>query len=196
MIFVVNGAPGAGKTTFENYVKKIIGDNSCNILSTVDVVKRIASLCGWDGSKTPRNRKFLSDLKDLLTEWNDVPFKDIQARIQDITEEYGYYGADIKNTHIFFVDCREPEEIKKLCERLGAKSILVTNHNKQLEATSNHADANVLNYNYDIIINNDGTLADLCDAAFQFLDEVHFDDKLNPWRKKNIQFALDGTPVF
>ena len=72
MIYVVNGSPGAGKTTFETNVQKCMGDSFCYILSTVDFVKEIAKKCGWDGTKDLKNRKFLSDLKDLLTNWNNV----------------------------------------------------------------------------------------------------------------------------
>ena len=50
-------------------------------VSTVDKVKEIAAECGWDGVKSPKNRKFLSDLKDLLTEWGDVPYKDIERKL-------------------------------------------------------------------------------------------------------------------
>ena len=69
---------GVGKTTFEAKCKELVAANSTfwydekqrmavDVISTVDFVKQIARECGWDGVKTPRNRKFLSDLKDLLT---------------------------------------------------------------------------------------------------------------------------------
>ena len=76
-VIICNGRPGVGKTTFqemcqiyarEEWENKIRVD----ITSTVDFVKDIAKQCGWDGTKDLKNRKFLSDLKDLLTEWNDV----------------------------------------------------------------------------------------------------------------------------
>ena len=71
-VFVINGAPGSGKTTFEKFIQEEYSD--CAIISTVDYVKTVAKYVGWDGTKTLKNRKFLSDLKDLLTEWEDIPF--------------------------------------------------------------------------------------------------------------------------
>lgn len=81
MIYVVNGAPRSGKDTFCSMVAKFMGEGYVRVYSTVDYIKTIAaSAFGWNGEKTPRARKFLSDLKDLLTEWNDIPFKDIQKK--------------------------------------------------------------------------------------------------------------------
>ena len=54
-----------------------VGPYSCRIISTVDFVKEVAKFCGWNGQKTPKDRKFLSDLKNILTQWNDIPYKDI-----------------------------------------------------------------------------------------------------------------------
>lgn len=42
MIYIVNGAPGAGKTTFETNIQKCMSSSFCYILSTVDFVKEIA----------------------------------------------------------------------------------------------------------------------------------------------------------
>ena len=47
----------------------------CNV-DSVNLVKSLATMAGWDGNKTEKNRKFLSDLKDLLSNWNDVPYKE------------------------------------------------------------------------------------------------------------------------
>lgn len=42
-------------------------DNLCYNLSSIDLPKKMALLCGWDGVKNNDSRKFLSDLKDLIT---------------------------------------------------------------------------------------------------------------------------------
>jgi len=36
---------------------------------------------GWDGGKTPEDRRFLSDLKDALTRWKDVPYNETRMDI-------------------------------------------------------------------------------------------------------------------
>ena len=71
-IYIVNGAPGSGKTTFEEYVSYISAPY-CYNLSAIDFVKEVATRCGWNGSKELKDRKFLSDLKRVLTEWDDIP---------------------------------------------------------------------------------------------------------------------------
>ena len=76
-VLAINGAPGSGKTTFENMLAKEMG-RYYDSRSTIDLVKQVAKLCGWDGTKDLKSRKFLSDLKDLLTEYNDAPMNDIK----------------------------------------------------------------------------------------------------------------------
>ena len=78
-VVVCNGMPMSGKTTFQtickgksNHAHGIEGYRGFGRLhiescSTVDFVKEVAKSCGWDGTKTLENRKFLSDLKDLLS---------------------------------------------------------------------------------------------------------------------------------
>lgn len=115
-------------------------------------------------------RKFLSDLKDLLTEWNDIPFKDIQKKVYETTEDWDYYGIDSKRCAIFIM-CREPEEIKKIVERLDARTILVRRGSAECEEVSNHADAEILDYKYDIEIENNGSLKDLAFEALKFIED-------------------------
>ena len=157
-VFVINGAPGSGKTTFEEFIQEEYGD--CAIISTVDFVKTVAKFVGWDGTKTLKNRKFLSDLKDLLTQWEDIPFINTIERCKEYED----------TNYIIFIDCREPDEIERLCVALDAQSIVMRRNEAEKMMTSNHADANVLDYYYDIIIDNNGTLNDLRDAAKTFLE--------------------------
>ena len=164
-IYIVNGAPGAGKTTFENNVKNIVGE-SCYILSTITPIKEIMVTIGWDGRKDLESRKLMSDLKDLLTQYNDFSFNYICNKIEEIRNEY--YGY--QQYPVFFVDCREPKEIKKLCDKLGAKSLVIRRASAENSETSNHADEEVLNYNYDIVIENNGELRDFAAKAFEFVD--------------------------
>lgn len=168
MIFIVNGAPGSGKTTFESKVKTIMG-NYCMILSTVDFVKEVATKCGWDGTKTLENRKFLSDLKRLLTEWNDVPVNKIKEQIEKTKSVCEHNNIDFERLAIF-IDCREPEEIKRLCKELNAQSILVCRESAQSAPTSNKSDKEVLNYCYDILINNNEDMINLCFEAIDFVN--------------------------
>lgn len=171
-IFIVNGLPGSGKTSFEVFVKQEAF--KWNILvemySTIDFVKDIARKCGWDGTKTPENRKFLSDLKDLLTEWEDVPFYKTLMEVENIKYHWEQYDI-YRETNVIFIDCREPAEIARLCDALGAKSILVKRTMEDDLKILNHADRDVFNYNYDIIIDNNGSLEDLRQRAIEFIEK-------------------------
>lgn len=170
-IVIVNGAPGSGKTSFENFCQEIM-DDYCQMRSTVDLVKEIALFyTGWNGEKDLKSRKFLSDLKDLLTEFNDVPFNDI-VRFKNVWEdELEMY--DVKDhPHILLVDSREPEEIMRFKRELGAVTVLIRRASAEMAETSNHADANVLNCDYDYEIDNNGNLDELREKAVEFLDLI------------------------
>lgn len=157
-IFVINGSGGVGKDTFCEYVGKYA---KVRVHSSVEEVKNIAKFCGWSGSKEPKDRRFLSDLKDLLTKYNDLPFKGIQSVVSR------FY----KDTNEFlFIHIREPEEIERAKQEFNAHTILVVNDNVK-GIYSNHADGRVLEYNYDVVIDNSGTLEDLDTLAKNFVEK-------------------------
>lgn len=172
-IVVVNGFPGAGKSEFERLCKEKCNlfqrtkgftpekDLLIDITSTVDFVKEIAYECGWDGVKTLESRRFLSDLKDLLTNWNDVPFKTIMRRAETLPKT---------NDWIMFVDCREPSEIQKMKDQLNATTLLIRRPGDENISTSNHADSDVLNYNYDLTIHNNSDIIDLSKKTEEFIE--------------------------
>lgn len=175
-VVVINGRPGCGKTTFEslcldvcNYGMLGFNGDKClviDICSTVDFVKEIAIECGWDGTKTLENRRFLSDLKDLLTRWNDIPYKKILARAKQLDTWNSYNYLD----WILFVDCREPAEIQKLKERLNATTVLIRREEVENNEVSNHADSDVFYYDYDLTIYNNSDIIHLEDEARKFIE--------------------------
>ena len=177
-IYMLNGKAGSGKTTFFKLIEEKCHNYVYNY-STVDLVKKVAYGCGWNGSKTPENRKFLSDLKDLLTEWDDVPYKDCLKEIKRITSLADIYDVEHDDWAIF-IDCREPKEIQKFVDRLGAKTIFIDRKIEDYNA-SNHADANVENFEYDIVINNNGTLEDLAAVAMNFIKTEGIKIKYYDW---------------
>lgn len=168
-IYVINGFPRSGKSSFVSFCL----DELCGWgkeVSTVDFVKKLAKECGWDGKKTPKSRKFLSDLKDLLTEWDDIPYKEILKEKRIF--EYGFEQFDMTADKAFlFIHCREPQEIQKFVDRLGAETILIRRAEVEKLEQSNHADSEIFNFNYDWVIDNNGDLKDLKDKAIKFLKE-------------------------
>ena len=170
-IIVINGAPCSGKDTFVSLCQKHL--LWCGNFSTVDFVKEVARKCGWNGTKTPEIRKFLSDLKDLLTEWDDVPYKKIERAIELYEEEALSYDFS-SNDVLCFIHCREPKEIQKFADRMGAKTLLIRRAAVENVEQSNHADAEVFNYQYDYEIKNNGTLEELERKAIKFLEELEY----------------------
>lgn len=161
MIYIMNGYPESGKTTFEQMVKTLMGRHCRGLFSIIDPIKEAAAALGWRNDKDPEGRKFLSDLKDLSTEYNNFPIRDIIARVSCAM-------ISAEENDCCFIDCREPSEIFYLTEQLDAKAVLIY----RLEAPSiisNHADSNVENYKYDIYINNTTTIDDLWKTADDFI---------------------------
>ena len=170
-IIVINGMPTAGKDLFVSYCQKHL--LWCGNFSTVDFVKELAAIAGWDGTKTPKNREFLSNLKDLLTVWNDVPYKDIERKINLYKNEalsYDFSEDDI----LCFIHCREPEEITRFEKDMGAKSLLIRRPGIENNEQSNHADSDVFFHVYDYKIMNDGTKEELEQKAIEFLKELGY----------------------
>lgn len=161
-IFIVNGTGGSGKTTFEKMVENIAKQNNYNvkIISTIDYVKQIAKTLGWDGGKALNDRRFLSDLKDALTRWKDIPYQKIKETLETFKLE--------QEVDAVFVDCREPEEIKRFVNDYNAITILVQRGSTIIYG--NHADDNVNNYQYDIVIDNSRGLDELNQEAQLFVE--------------------------
>ncbi len=194
IIFIINGSGGVGKDEFINLVSankyKLLGtcDYDCNEYSSkngklyiqklevgnyssVNKVKDIARIIGWNGEKTERDRKFLSDLKLLTTEYNDMPLKDMKSYASRFFTKNNYENK------ILFLHIREPEEIEKAInefKKIGhTVSTILIKRDSVKHITSNMADENVYNYDYDIVINNNGTLEELRSKAKYFLEDFY-----------------------
>lgn len=166
-IFITNGTGGCGKDTFAEFLLDHTYGVKC---SSIDKVKQIARECGWIGGKTERDRKFLSDLKLLTTAYSDLAFRDLKRIVEWFhSNEYD---------EVLIIDIREPEEIERAKVAFGAKTILIKN-DRVAPITSNMADANVNNYNYDYVIENNGTLEELKETVKAFAIEVGLIEKEN-----------------
>lgn len=166
-IFITNGMARCGKDTFATFLNEFVPTLK---YSSIDKVKEIAKLCGWTGGKTEKDRKFLSDLKVLTSEYSDMPFK-------AISEEIEKFEKDTTNS-VMLIDIREPEEIEKAKNAFGARTILIENNRVNM-IDSNMADANVFNYTYDFTIQNNGTLEEFKENIRFFAEEVLLDKTKN-----------------
>ena len=160
-VFVINGVGRSGKDSWTKFIDKYIPTYKYSI---VDLPKQAAKVLGWDGGKTEKDRKFLSDIMDLSDNYNDAPFRDVTEIVADFKSNY--IEADV-----LVVDMRDPKDIARAVETFGAETILVRKPDVK-KIKSNHADANVENYEYDYIIENDGTLEQLDRMAYLFSEQV------------------------
>ena len=161
-VIAVNGMPRCGKDTFIDICTKKLEEDGRKT-SSIDFVKKIAFYCGWRGEKDLKNRKFLSDMKDLLTEWGDIPYKEIEKAIK--VWEMWNERHQIEGDKYLFICIREPEELEKVRERLGALCVLVRRDDAEGALTSNHADEGVFDFAYDYVIDNNGSLEQLEESA-------------------------------
>lgn len=159
-IIIINGSGGSGKDTFVEFCGKKVPVMN---ISSVDKIKEAGSVLGWDGGKKEEDRKFLSDLKILSTEYNDNPFEYIKLRVKEFIRHEAY--------RIMFIHIREPKEIERVKKEYGCKTLLVKN-SKVKKIESNMADANVDKYKYDFTIYNNKTLKELETKAYEFVQKL------------------------
>lgn len=157
-IIIINGTGGSGKDTFVEFVSKY---TSVVNFSSVDKVKEVATVGGYDGGKTEKDRKFLSDLKALLEEYNDMPFRSMAEVVDKFRET---------DEEILFLHIREPENIERAVNEFDAETLLVKRVGLE-NITSNYSDANVDNYDYDYRVEND-TLEELEEQAILFIEKL------------------------
>ncbi len=146
-IIVMNGKGGVGKDTLcdgaaERY-------QTMNV-SSIDPIKAIARQNGWDGGKDDASRRFLSELKRVFTEYNDLPTRYLKEKVQAFLE--GDY-------ELLFVHIRESSEIRKFVEAVKpvpCVTILIRRAAVDVgHVYGNRSDDDVENYNYDHIFHND-----------------------------------------
>ena len=148
---VINGAGGVGKDTLCDICSEHF--KTFNI-SSITPIKEIASLCGWDGKKDDRARKFLSDMKRLMIEYNDYPTVWAKAKFDEFMES---------DNEVMFLHVREPEEIEKFVSITDrrAKTLLIRGGKRtRICAFGNSSDDCVENYNYDYYFVNDKPLSE------------------------------------
>jgi hypothetical protein len=145
-VFVINGAGGVGKDTLCDLAAKHFKVYN---KSTIMPIKDIAAMCGWDGSKDARSRKFLADLKQLTVAYNDYPTNWIFERYREFLS-----GEE----QLMFVHIREGAEIAKFVEATegAAKTLLIRGGSRMTKSSyGNRSDDDVENYAYDYYFVND-----------------------------------------
>lgn len=156
-VVIINGVGGSGKDTFCDYLSKYIPTHHYSI---ANLPKEAAKILGWNGGKTEKDRKFLSDIIDISTKYNDAPFQDVVSLVANFKN--GKVNADI-----LVVDMRDPKDIVRAVKMFNAITVLIRNPRVKSIKT-NHADRNVEDFKYDYVIDNDGTFDDLNKKSEEF----------------------------
>ena len=167
-IVIINGKGTSGKDTFVNIVSNYVPTEN---YSSIDLIRKVATQLGYNGGKSMKDRKFLSDMKVLATEYNDSPYNDIIDKVLKFI-----YSKHNKN-QLLFIHIREPKEIQRLVDfckerNIEVSTLLIKRENLESVEYGNMADDNVYNYDYDFVINNDGTLDDLLNTAIWYLRRI------------------------
>ena len=167
-LFILNGVGCSGKDTFFLKVQKY--HDSVFSFSTIDPIRNMLMENGIDTSqKTEKDRKLLSDIKNAIMTYDENYSINNVRKIDDkIYNEHNL--EDSHNSSFLFVHCREKEDIERI-KKLGAYTILIKNDNIPA-IESNDSDKNVLNQDYDFIIDNSGTLEDLDRKAKIFTETI------------------------
>ena len=176
-IFVLNGQGCSGKDTFKNFIidydKELNGTTRISTYSIIDNIKFIAKSCGWTGYKDFRDRIFLHDLKVLLDKYNDYPYKTVKNFINKINNTT--LNGQLICPYIF-IDIREIKDLERICKDFNCTTILIKRGT--MINFGNDADDNVENWNYDYVVDNNGTLDDLKDSAITFWNSILREERI------------------
>lgn len=161
-VIIINGNGGAGKDTLCGFAAEIY--RTVNV-SSAEPVKEIARRYGgWNGEKDEKSRKFLADLKQLFTEYNDLS-------CQYLAGEYNKFLKG--DAEILFVHIREGKEIDKFKKLVEIPCItLLIRREKVRQQWGNESDDNVERYVYDYSYDNDKELTEAKLDFQQFLKEI------------------------
>lgn len=192
-VFVINGSGGSGKDTFCSYFEKFFqyddaygnfkdgGLHTFDLFYTSTPAKKFAKEMGWKGTKTLTDRKYLSDLKDMMDYWNDTTRKYLKEWVfgNYYNVFKSQYSTPVPNNFVIFIHAREAKDIDyivSLCTSEGIyyKTILIDKEYKSKKG--NHADDEVDNYKYyNWYIHNYGDLTEFKNTIRKFYESVMYD---------------------
>jgi hypothetical protein len=152
-------APRSGKDTFIKFIQQFSEEEVLSF-SSVDYIKYLTEkhLDININNKTPELRKFLSEFKRILTEYNDYSFKSCVNAIESLQE----------NQHLI-LQVRELSEIEKIKKAYPNVVVVSVERDTVPDVFGNKSDDEVKGIQPDLVIYNYGSLIDLSKTAQWFV---------------------------
>jgi len=164
-IICVNGFSRSGKDSFIAAVQKKVPVSE--IHSTIDTVRNaLAVTYMMDTTKKgPKERSFLMTVKKAWIDYNNGPLKEVVERVRQLELTYAYMN-NVKEV-LLFVQIREPQELYKIHTHFIANSSFVLVERPDI--LPQPGDEEVLDFDYEYEVLNNGTLEDLNNEATKFI---------------------------
>lgn len=176
IVLVINGKAEVGKDTLCDYViKNYYAEKRSSITPIVEIAMRN----GWDGIKTNKSRKFLSDLKRAFIDFNNLPN-------EYLIEEHRKFLESSNN--ILFVHIRETDQIDEFLKSVEGTcrytSLLICNDEQSPISFGNNADDYVNNYSYEYVYHNIKPLGEAEMDFIVFFQKIMKDKGVCPISRK------------
>ncbi|MBE6661527.1 MAG: hypothetical protein E7605_09030 [Ruminococcaceae bacterium] len=170
LTIVINGRGGVGKDTLCDFTAQFYRVRN---ISSVDPIKEIARMHGWNGEKDLKSRKFLSDLKRVFTEYNDLPNRYMMAQHAEFLET---------DEQILFVHIRESDQIASFVKLMEGHTVLTLlirrDDGTPVGRYGNVSDDDVESYPYDYYYDNNAPLEDTPDLFATLIAKMAADHGL------------------
>lgn len=175
-VVIVNGFPRSGKDETVKQTVIHLRDMGINAaqFSSIDPFRHAVEALGLDPhKKTPAMRA-------LLSEWKASADKHFDFSTQQVANQcratFNANNGSLLNERVAFTFIREPHNIAKLKEALKHDEMVVlavlVKSDRSETVDSNTSDTDVENYEYDVVINNNGTIEDLADGCFDLASRI------------------------
>lgn len=157
-IFILAGTGRSGKDTFIKFIQEYSEEEVLSF-SSIDYLKWVSKkfLDVDVDNKTPELRLFLSEFKRILTEYNDLPYKQCCTAIDSLDD----------NQHVF-IQIREGEQIEKLKAQYPQALVVGVSRDDVVSHYGNKSDDESNKVNLDVEVFNNGNLTDLSNTAKWF----------------------------